>query len=153
LKNGYWIFEYVSISKLVLKLSGQYKKSFLYSECSNNDMTYFILFNLRIIEQSIKGIIELINKNEVQQRKNRYLLDKYPSLNLRQRDILINALKNPNSEYKIAAHRGLHKISYATARADFLGLVELGLMESHLVGKTNIFVPVKDIQLKPNNDI
>jgi len=153
LKSGYWIFEYISISKLVLKLSGQYKKSFLYCECSDNDMTYFILFNLRIIERSIKDIIELINENEAQQSKNRYILDKYPNLNLRQRDILINALKNPNREYKIAAHRGLHKISYATARADFLGLVELGLMESKIVGKTGIFTPVKDIQLKLNGDI
>jgi hypothetical protein len=29
-----------------------------------------------------------------------------------------------------------------------MGLVKLGLMESHLIGKTNIFVPVKDIQAK-----
>lgn len=153
LKNGYWIFEYISISKLVLKSSGQYKKSFLYSEFSENDITYFILFNLGIIGRSIKDIIELINKNEAQQRKNRYILDKYPNLNLRQRDILINALRNPNREYKIATHRGLHKISYATARADFIGLVELGLMESRIVGKTSIFIPVKDIQLKLNDDI
>jgi Fic family protein len=153
LKSGYWIFEYVSISKLVLKFSGQYKKSFLYSECSENDITYFILFNLDIIEQSIKDIIELINKNEAQQIKNRYILDRYPSLNLRQRDILINALRNPNREYKIAPHRGLHKVSYATARADFLGLVDIGLMESKIVGKTGIFIPVKDIQSKLNDDI
>ncbi|MDR1696381.1 MAG: Fic family protein [Endomicrobium sp.] len=148
LKSGYWIFEYISISKLVLKMSGQYKKSFLYSECSDNDMTYFILFNLDIIERSIKDVIELINKKEAQQRKNRFILEKYPSLNLRQRDILINALKNPNKEYEISLHKGLHKISYGSANSDFMKLVSLGLMEKRLVGKKNIFIPVKDILLK-----
>ncbi|MDR1195353.1 MAG: Fic family protein [Endomicrobium sp.] len=148
LKNGYWIFEYISVSKLVLKMSGQYKKAFLYSECSENDMTYFILFNLNIIEKSIKDVINIINEKESLQKKNRFILDKYPQLNLRQRDILINAIKNPNREYKIATHRGLHGIGYATARADFLELVELGLMESRIVGKTGIFVPAKDIQAK-----
>ena len=148
LKNGYWIFEYISISKLVLKMSGQYKKSFLYSECSENDLTYFILFNLDIIERSIKDVISLINKNEAQQKKNRFVLDKYPQLNSRQRDILINAIKNPNREYKISTHQGLHKVSYATARADFLLLNELGLMDKHSSGKVNIFIPAKDIQNK-----
>jgi Fic family protein len=145
LKNGYWIFEYISISKLVLKMSGQYKKSFLYSECSENDITYFILFNLNIAERSIRDVITLMNKKEAQQRKNRFILEKYPSLNFRQRDILINALKNPNKEYEIALHRGLHQIGYATARADFIGLVELKLMESRLVGKKSIFTPARDI--------
>jgi Fic family protein len=148
LKNGYWIFEYISISKLVLKMSGQYKKSFLYSECSDNDMTYFVLFNLEIIEKSIKDLILLINKKEALQRKNRFILDKYPGLNHRQRDILINALKNPNKEYEISLHKGLHQISYGTARSDFMDLAKLGLMEVHLIGKKNIFIPAKDILLK-----
>jgi Uncharacterized conserved protein len=148
LKNGYWIFEYISISKLVLKMSGQYKKAFLYSECSDNDMTYFILFNLDIIERAIKDETELINKKEAQQKKNRFISEKYPKLNSRQTDILINAIKNPNKEYKIAMHMGLHKIAYATARADFMELVKIGLMESRIVGKTGIFIPVKDIYIK-----
>lgn len=151
LKNGYWIFEYISISKLVLKMSGQYKKAFLFSERSANDLTYFILFNLDIIEKSIKEVVSLINKKEALQKKNRFVLDKYPTLNLRQRDILINAIKNPQREYKIATHKGLHQISYATARADFLGLVSLGLMQRHLVGKVSIFIPVKDIQAQLSN--
>ncbi|MDR1123351.1 MAG: Fic family protein [Elusimicrobiota bacterium] len=148
LKNGYWIFEYISISKLVLKMSGQYKKAFLYSECSQNDLTYFILFNLDIIEKSIKDVTFLINQKEAQQKKNRFIMEKYPHINSRQRDILINAVKNPDREYKIATHRGLHNIGYATAREDFEGLKNLGLMEKRLIGKTNIFVPVKDIQSK-----
>ena len=78
----------------------------------------------------------------------RGIIEKYPQLNLRQRDILINALRNPNKEYEIALHRGLHQIAYAAARADFIGLAECGLMESRLIGKKSIFIPVKDILLK-----
>ena len=148
LKNGYWIFEYISISKLVLKLRREYMEAFLYSEVSDNDVTYFIMFNLDIIEKSIKDVIELINKKEAQQKKSRIIFDKYPDLNFRQRDILINAIKNPDREYKIAMHQGLHKISYRTARADFVALARKGLMEKRQVGKTFIFIPVRDLQKK-----
>jgi Fic family protein len=109
------------------------------------------LFNLNIIERSIKDVIDIMNKKESQARKNRFISDKYLGLNFRQRDILINAIKNPNKEYEIALHRGLHKIGYATARADFIGLVKLGLMDSHLVGKKSIFIPAKDILIKFQN--
>lgn len=148
LKNGYWIFEYISISKLVLKMRREYMEAFLYSEVSDNDVTYFIMFNLDIIEKSIKDVVDLINKKEAQQKKSRIIFDKYPDLNFRQRDILINAIKNPDREYKIAMHQGLHKISYRTARADFVALARKGLMEKRQVGKTFIFIPVRDLQKK-----
>ena len=148
LKQGYWIFEYISISRLVLRRSGQYKRAYLYSELSENDLNYFLLFNLSIIERSILAMTRYIKSKETEQAENRFLFEKFPQINLRQRDILINAIKHPNREYTIAKHSALHGIAYATARQDFLSLVELQLFIKQQRNKSFIFIPVKDLYLK-----
>ncbi len=148
LKQGYWIFEYISISRLVLKRSGQYKRAYLYSELSENDLNYFLLFNLSIIERSILAMTRYIKSKETEQAENRFLFEKLPNINLRQRDVLINAIKHPNREYTIAKHSALHGIAYATARQDFLSLVAMGLFIKHQRNKSFIFVPIKDLYIK-----
>ena len=148
LKQGYWIFEYISISRLMLKRSGQYKRAYLYSELSENDLNYFLLFNLSIIERSILAMTRYIKNKEAEQAESRCLFERFPTINLRQRDILINAIKHPNREYTIAKHSALHGIAYATARQDFLSLVDLGLFIKQLRNKSFIFIPIKDLYLK-----
>lgn len=49
-------------------------------------------------------------------------------INHRQRMLLQQALDNPEAAFKIEAHRTMSNIAYATARADLLGLVELGFL-------------------------
>lgn len=148
LKQGYWIFEYISISRLVFKRSGQYKRAYLYSELSENDLNYFLLFNLTIIERSILAMTRYIKSKETEQAEKRFLFDNFPQVNPRQRDILINAIKHPNREYTIAKHSALHGIAYATARQDFLSLVELQLFTKQQRNKSFIFTPVQDLYSK-----
>ena len=42
LRAGYWLFEYISISKLIKEKRGAYDKAFLYSETDEFDLTYFL---------------------------------------------------------------------------------------------------------------
>ena len=46
LKNNYWLFEYLSISRILYRTPEQYKKAFVYSEIDEQDMTYFLMFNV-----------------------------------------------------------------------------------------------------------
>jgi len=47
LKREYWLTEYLSISRLILKTKAQYARAYQYTEIDDNDLTYFILFNLK----------------------------------------------------------------------------------------------------------
>jgi Fic family protein len=47
LHQGYWLFEFISISSVINKARGQYERSFLLSESDDNDLTYFLLALLR----------------------------------------------------------------------------------------------------------
>jgi len=61
LKNEYWQFEYLSISRVVLKAPVQYIRAFLYSEIDECDLTYFITFHLRTIRLAIKDLQQYLH--------------------------------------------------------------------------------------------
>ena len=42
LKKGYWLTEYLSISRVIYKSKAQYENSFLYTESDGLDLSYFI---------------------------------------------------------------------------------------------------------------
>ena len=47
LKNGYWLTEYLSISKVIKETKVQYEKAYLYTEIDGNDLGYFITYHLK----------------------------------------------------------------------------------------------------------
>ncbi|MBV9489225.1 MAG: Fic family protein [Verrucomicrobia bacterium] len=49
LNNEYWLFEYISISDILLRSPRAYYLAFLYTETDSNDATYFINHHLEII--------------------------------------------------------------------------------------------------------
>ena len=52
LKHGYNLMPYLSISQMILESKVQYGKAYIQTESDENDMTYFILYNIKQIEKS-----------------------------------------------------------------------------------------------------
>ena len=142
LKKKYWLFEYLSISRIMRKASIQYYRSFLYSEIDERDMTYFIMFHLRAIRLAIDELkIYLVIKQKESKEAVRFMR-KQPGLNNRQRALLMSALEHPDNVYTFNTHMRVHGVVYQTARADLIGLHELGLLEMHKSGKKFNFIAV-----------
>jgi Fic family protein len=139
LKKGYWIFEYISISRVVMKTYGQYKRAFLFSELSN-DLTYFVMYNLRVIRDAIHEAALYIDRKQKAQRQAMDLLRKVRGVNPRQRELLAWVFKNPDEQLTIAKHAAFHSVVYQTARADLLGLAGMGYLEQMKDGKKLVFV-------------
>ncbi|OLD47773.1 MAG: filamentation induced by cAMP protein fic, partial [Gemmatimonadetes bacterium 13_1_40CM_2_60_3] len=122
--QGYWLCEFISISKILKKAPSSYSRAFLYTETDDNDATYFILYQLRVIAQAIEALHlylerksrELRDVNEMI-RRSRVIRDE---LNHRQLALLNHALKHPFATYTIESHRRSHSVSYQTARTDLL---------------------------------
>ena len=60
-------------------------------------------------------------------------------LNHRQLALLTHALKHPGEVYRVAKHQAVHNVVYQTARADLLGLEELGLLVKLKQGNAFVF--------------
>jgi hypothetical protein len=73
-------------------------------------------------------------------------LESYPGLNHRQLLVVVDALKHRNRSYSIKQHQTTHRVGYATARADLLGLEEAGLFEKRQIGHKLFFSPDQNLR-------
>ncbi|MCX5796800.1 MAG: Fic family protein [Elusimicrobia bacterium] len=141
LRKGYWLFEFVSLSRMVLRAAGQYYRAFLYSERGEKDATYFIMFNLQAIHLAINEVQKHIAHKQAEMRQAAALLRGVRGLNGRQRELLLDALKKPGRTYTIYGHQQTQQVSYQTARNDLFGLADKQLLTVSRSGKTFEFVP------------
>jgi Fic family protein len=147
LRQGYWLCEYLSISQILRKAPSQYARSFLYTESDDNDLTYFILYNLNVLIRAIDELHCYVTARSSELKSVGRLLKKY-NLNHRQIELLQHALRHDDAVYTIKAHQNTNNIVYQTARTDLLGLEKLKFLEKRQSGKELVFVPSEFLETK-----
>jgi len=140
LRNGYGIFEYTGVSELIRKGFAKYPQAYLDTELDDGDLTYFVLYKLDIIEQSLDRLAEHLRAEEDKVRRSERLLRLSKNLNLRQRLLLEHALRHPATQYTVKSHMNSNGIVAATARADLDQLVRLRLMTTAKRGREVIYL-------------
>ncbi len=148
LRQRYWIFEFVSISQIIVKAPVKYARTFLYSETDDNDLTYFIIYHLEIIRQAITTLHEYIERKTKKLREMENQLRGIAVLNHRQHALISHALRHPHQRYTFKSHQISHNVVYQTARTDLLDLEKRGLLISQKIGKTWYFTPVSELEEK-----
>ncbi len=142
-RSGYWLMEFLSISQFLRKAPRQYVQAYLHTETDQNDTTYFVLHQLDIIRRSIVALHEYLGRKIGEQKEAESLLIKTGQLrvqlNHRQLALLTHALNHPGETYRVAKHQAVHDVVYQTARADLLGLEELGLLVKLKQGNAFVF--------------
>ncbi len=146
LHQGYWLFEFVSLSSVIKEAPAQYARAFLETETDDNDLTYFILNQLESIERAVAHLETYLERKAQQVRRVEELLHDRADLNDRQLALLSHAMRHPGHRYTIQSHRRSHDVAYATARSDLLGLAELGLLEKRRAGKGYSFRAPPDLE-------
>jgi Fic family protein len=145
LRQGYWLFEFVSISEILVKAPAKYARSFLFTETDQNDATYFLLYQCEVIGRAIASLHEYIDTKSKELRETEALLRGATELNYRQQALIAHALRKPGTRYTIEGHRRSHAIVYETARYDLMDLARLGLLESRKVGRAFVFIAPADL--------
>ena len=148
LRSGYWLTEYLSVSAILRDAPAQHNRAFLLTETDDNDLTYFVAYQLEVIERAIGSLREYLKRKRSEVRELESYVRGSLTLNHRQRDVLSRALRDPFSSFYIASHQRRHGVTYASARTDLLTLEELGLLYRTRDGRVLRFVPVLNLVKK-----
>ena len=141
LKNDYWMFQYLSVSRIIKKSKKQYDNAFLYSEHDDSDATYFLSYKLKTILNAIADL-KVHYKEKIEKDKFlSALAGKLGDFNERQMYLLQYFNNNKDQRIDVKTHQNKYRIAYETARADLIYLVEKSLLSQIKMKNKYIFVP------------
>ena len=140
IKHHYDLLEFISISRIFVHAPAQYARAYQLTETDNNDMTYFIDFNIRIISRALDDLKQYILRKHDEETASLRLVEKIPDLSFRQAEILRDFIRHPNRYYAISEIAGKYKVSLPTARTDLLLLEEKGKLKKYQDGKRQVFI-------------
>ena len=149
LRSGYWLTEFLSVSSVFKRAKAKYLRAYLHTETDEADLGYFVDHHLDVILGAIEGLHGWLARKADERNRAEGMLRPGSrfggSLNHRQRELLLDAVRNPEKTYRIDRHMQVQDVSYQTARSDLLALTRLKLMNAERIGKAFVFTPVKDL--------
>jgi Fic family protein len=143
-RRGYWLVEYLPISRILQQAPAQYGRAFLETETDEGDTTYFLIHQLQVIERAIEELHTYLARKAGEIREVEELIPGR-SFNHRQLAVLSDALRHPERTFSFGAHAELNRVTHETARSDLSGLADHGLLERRQVGRTYRFEPTPDL--------
>ncbi|MFI3261489.1 MAG: Fic family protein [Rikenellaceae bacterium] len=127
LKCGYWLTEYLSISRVIAKSKKSYEKAYLYTEQDENDMGYFVAYNLRVLDLAFKELQSYIKRKAENSKQSAQFLP-LGNINERQAEIINILYNNSSAVFTIKELTVRFSVVASTAKSDIVGLIDLGLV-------------------------
>jgi len=145
LRRDYPLFEFISISQILLSAPAQYSEAFLHTETDENDLTYFLLHQAEVVKKAVATLQDYLAQKRTELSQAADALRGVVDLNHRQQALLVHALREPHTRYVITGHQRSHHVSHQTAANDFHDLVARGLLIMLPGGRPRIFVVPTDL--------
>ena len=140
MKSNYWLVQYLSISRIIKGSKKSYEKAFLYSEADENDIGYFIQYNLDVLLKSFDALSLYIKRKNNERKKAEKLLH-LGNITKRQSHILNLCIENPDIVLVSTDIVGKFRVTPNTAKSDLRKLTEKGyLKEISLNGRTKGYI-------------
>jgi Fic family protein len=143
--RGYWLVEYLPISRSIRNAPAQYGRAFMETEADEGDTTYFLIHQLKLIAKAIDDLHVYLGRKTAEVKGIEKLLRGAEYLNGRQLALLTDAVRDADASYSFDSHAMSHRVSHETARSDLGGLVEQGLLVRRRRGHKHIFEPAPDL--------
>lgn len=140
LRQGYWLIEFLPVSRLILNSNAQYGHAYLHTETDGYDFTYFLVYIARVLGLARREFKQRLEQQRQDSLAARRVFSADDRLNYRQRDLLLHALRHPGAVYTVEGHEDSHQVSYNTARTDLMALAEMGYLRSSRPGKKIEFI-------------
>lgn len=146
LRNGYWLTEYVTISKILKNAPSKYAGAYLLTEDDDNDLTHFVLYQLDVLRRAVDELETYLQRKTRELRDVRTTLDEFArDVNHRQLAVLDRAMQDPDAEFTVTSHAGAHRVSGESARQDLMDLQARGLLRREKRGKAHVWLAAEGL--------
>lgn len=103
------------------------------------DSTPYLSALLELVVITLQDLECAVQQAEEEDVSVRQALTVGVGMNHRQRSIVARAIRNPEATFRIGYHKTNHGVTYATARKDLMGLVEIGYLNVDRDGHAFVF--------------
>lgn len=131
LRENYWLFEYVSISKLIQEKRSDYDKAYMHTETDELDLTYFLYNQVDVTLHAVQSLHDHIeNKKQEYYQIMSWLEDSAVASTLKrpQVEVIKLAIKEPGRTFTAKELAGDFDITENTARTYLNKMVSLDLL-------------------------
>lgn len=135
LRRGYWLVEFMPISRIFLRAPVQYARAYLHAQHDDLDATYFVMYHLQVIRRALDELHEyLAGIIKEREAANRWT-EIFGGLNNRQAEGLRDLAFQVSTATSIKEWKEKFGISYGTAHQDLTALASAGLISAQKQGR------------------
>jgi Fic family protein len=145
LRKGYWLIEYMSVSRIILKAKAKYARAYLFTEYDNNDLTYFILYNIKSVSVALEEM-KLYIQNKAEEKKQVLSLIKNTDFNERQIVFIKDILQDKTEYFTVKQIEQRFNVSNQTARNDLNNMIKKGILIPKITGRIVRFFASPDFE-------
>lgn len=145
LREGFFLMDFVPVSRLLRTAPAKYARSFLEVEQDEGDLTYFLIWHAEIILRGIRELHDYLARKSKEMEQVKHLL-RLTDLNNRQSGVIEEALKDSAITVTAASHADKYRVTPQTAHADLRGLEDGGYLMRTKRGRSFEWYPVTDLQ-------
>lgn len=127
LNKGYWLIEYMSISRLIFKSKVQYANAYLYTETDRNDLTYFVNYKIKMLHLAFESLESYIRK-KVKEKAQFKLISHIGHINERQAEVIRILYEDNDRLISVKELIDIFSVADQTVRNDLRGLLERGIV-------------------------
>jgi Fic family protein len=139
LSQGYWIFEYLPISRIILESRENYECAYLTTDSDENDLTYFLQYTISCIVKAIDDLMVFLEQKQTEQNATKAIIKNIDGVNQRQADILREMMEHSGEYFSIRKIMLMYSVVYQTARTDLLDLEQRGFLTRQKKGREFLF--------------
>lgn len=134
IKKGYWLTEYLSISRIIYTNKKSYEKAFLYTENDDNDLSYFIQYHLNVMKKAFEDLKKYLQR-KIDEQQNVHRFIGVLNINDRQRYVFKVIMENKHIIITPKELASQFDITTRTARTDLQELVKMGYLKITNINK------------------
>jgi Fic family protein len=137
IKNGYWLTEYLSISRIIYTNKKAYEKAYQYVENDDNDISYFIQYHLNVMKKAFEELKKYLQR-KIDEQQNVLRFISIANINERQRYVLRTISESKRTLFTPKELATQFDISVKSARSDLQKLVDMGYLSATNLNKRAI---------------